>query len=50
MLDSVIQIGRNDLTARVLEGTSKNRPYVWDRYCRLGEGFGLVVLRVSPRD
>jgi pyruvate,orthophosphate dikinase len=47
MLDAVTNVGLNDLTARALERTSRNRPYVWDCYRRLVEGFGVVVLRIS---
>jgi pyruvate,orthophosphate dikinase len=50
MLDSVTHIGLNDLTARALERTSKNRVYVWDCYRRLVQGFGVVVLRISPTE
>jgi pyruvate,orthophosphate dikinase len=47
MLDSVTHIGLNDLTARGLERVSdSNRPYVWDCYRRVVEGFGVVVLRI----
>jgi pyruvate,orthophosphate dikinase len=50
MLDSVTHIGLNDLTARALERTSRNRAYVWDSYRRLVQGFGVVVLRIPAAE
>jgi pyruvate,orthophosphate dikinase len=37
-------------SCRALERTSKNRPYVGDSYRRLVEGFGVVVLLISPNE
>lgn len=43
MLDFVVNIGLNDLTARKM---STNRAFVWDSYRRLVQGFGSVVLKI----
>ena len=50
MLDSVTHLGLNDLTARALERTSKNRAYVWDCYRRLVQEYGTVVLHIPAED
>ena len=47
MLDTVINIGLNDLTSRGLCRISNNRGFVWDSYRRLIQSYGVVVLKIE---
>jgi pyruvate,orthophosphate dikinase len=48
MLDTVVNVGLNDLTVRGLSRASGNRAFVWDSYRRLVQGYGTVVLKIPP--
>jgi pyruvate,orthophosphate dikinase len=48
MLDTVINVGLNDLTVRGLSRMSGNRAFVWDSYRRLVQSYGSVVLKIAP--
>jgi pyruvate,orthophosphate dikinase len=48
MLDTVINVGLNDLTVRGLSRISGNRAFVWDSYRRLVQSYGSVVLKIAP--
>jgi pyruvate,orthophosphate dikinase len=47
MLDTVLNVGLNDLTVRGLSRVSGNRAFVWDSYRRLVQGYGTVVLKIQ---
>lgn len=47
MLDTVVNIGLNDLTSHGLGRISNNRAFVWDSYRRLVQTYGVVVLKIG---
>lgn len=46
MLDTVLNIGMNDLICSKIEKMTKNRAYAFDSYRRVLQGFGSVVLKI----
>jgi len=47
MMDTVLNIGLNDVTVEGLAALTQNPRFAWDAYRRLIEGFGKVVLGIS---
>ncbi|MGQ9489291.1 MAG: pyruvate, phosphate dikinase [Anaerolineae bacterium] len=46
MMDTVLNIGLNDVTVEGLAALTQNPRFAWDAYRRLVEGFGKVVLGI----
>jgi len=46
MMDTVLNIGLNDVTVEGLAALTQNPRFAWDAYRRLIEGFGKVVLEI----
>ena len=46
MMDTVLNIGLNDVTVEGLAKLTENPRFAWDAYRRLVEGFGKVVLEI----
>jgi pyruvate, orthophosphate dikinase len=47
MMDTVLNIGLNDITVEGLAKLTQNPRFAWDAYRRLIQGFGAVVLDIS---
>lgn len=50
MMDTVLNIGLNDLTVRGLAKTTGNERFAWDSYRRLLDMFGEVVLGIPHEE
>ncbi len=50
MMDTVLNIGLNDVTVETLGKLTDNERFAWDAYRRLVEGFGKVVLDIPDTD
>jgi pyruvate,orthophosphate dikinase len=47
MMDTVLNIGLNDVTVQAMIKLTQNPRFVWDSYRRLLQGFGAIVLGIS---
>ncbi|MBX3413780.1 MAG: pyruvate, phosphate dikinase [Pirellulales bacterium] len=50
MMDTVLNIGLNDQTVKVLADQSQNERFAWDSYRRFVQMYGDVVLDLKPKD
>ncbi len=50
MMDTVLNLGLNDLTVQGLIADSKNERFAWDSYRRFVQMYGDVVLGMKPED
>ncbi|EAX89171.1 Pyruvate phosphate dikinase, PEP/pyruvate binding domain containing protein [Trichomonas vaginalis G3] len=50
MLDSIVNIGLNDVTAIALERLSGNKSYVYSSYCDFIQSFSTVALNIDPHE
>ena len=47
MMETVLNVGLNDLTVEALASSSSNRPFAFDSYRRLLQMYGEVVLKIN---
>lgn len=47
MMDTVLNIGLNDVTCQAMINLTQNPRFVWDSYRRLLQGYGAIVMGIS---